>query len=121
MHALAGVDRQWPQNPRQRRTAAGYASGRRPCPDCRSLAGQRAAPGASQPTRHAPHQPPHRDPPSQRALAMAALRSALFLLFMIVTVIPYAIACLIWAPLPLRWRYRLTVGWPRMVIWAARW
>jgi len=52
---------------------------------------------------------------------MAALRSALFLLFMIVTVIPYAIACLIWAPLPLRWRYRLTVGWPRMVIWAARW
>jgi len=51
---------------------------------------------------------------------MAALRSALLLLFMIVTVIPYAVACLIWAPLPLKWRYRLTVGWPRMVMWAGR-
>src|SRR5690606_3391219 len=77
--------------------------------------------GTKQATEHARHQPPLRDEPSQRALAMAALRSALFLLFMIVTVVPYAVACLIWAPLPLRWRYRLTVGWPRMVIWAARW
>jgi len=51
---------------------------------------------------------------------MAALRSALLLLFMIVTVIPYAIACLVWAPLPLKWRYRLTIGWPRLVMWAGR-
>ncbi len=51
---------------------------------------------------------------------MAALRSALLMLFMIITVIPYAIACLIWAPLPLKWRYRLTIGWPRMVMWAGR-
>jgi len=51
---------------------------------------------------------------------MAALRSTLLLLFMIVTVIPYAIACLVWAPLPLKWRYRLTIGWPRLVMWAGR-
>ncbi|MBN9427880.1 MAG: 1-acyl-sn-glycerol-3-phosphate acyltransferase [Burkholderiales bacterium] len=52
---------------------------------------------------------------------MLALRSALFLLFQIVTVIPYALACLLWAPLPLHWRYRLTAGWPALIIWAARW
>lgn len=51
---------------------------------------------------------------------MAWLRSLLFLLFLIVTVIPYALACMLWAPLPLRWRYRLTVGWPRLAIWGAR-
>lgn len=48
-----------------------------------------------------------------------ALRSALFLLFQVVTVVPYAMACLLWAPLPRCRRYRLTLGWPRMVIWAA--
>lgn len=51
---------------------------------------------------------------------MAALRSALLAVFMIVTVIPYAIACLLWAPLPLKLRYRLTLGWTHMVIWACR-
>lgn len=51
---------------------------------------------------------------------MAALRSSLFLLFMVLTVIPYAFACLIWAPLPLKWRYRLTVGWPRLAVWGAK-
>jgi len=51
---------------------------------------------------------------------MAALRSLLFLLFMIVTVIPYAFACLLWAPLPLKWRYRLTIGWPRLAIWGGK-
>jgi len=51
---------------------------------------------------------------------MAALRSALYLVFLIVTVIPYALACLVWAPLPLRWRYRLTIGWPRLAIWGAK-
>ena len=51
---------------------------------------------------------------------MSAIRSVLFLAFQIVTVVPYALLCLVWAPLPLHWRYRLTVGWPRMVIWAAR-
>ena len=51
---------------------------------------------------------------------MSAIRSVLFLAFQIVTVAPYALLCLLWAPLPLHWRYRLTIGWPRMVIWAAR-
>lgn len=51
---------------------------------------------------------------------MAALRSALFLLFQVVTVVPYGLLCLLMAPLPLHWRYRITVGWPRLVLWAAR-
>lgn len=51
---------------------------------------------------------------------MAFLRSLLFLLFMIVTVIPYAFLTLLWSPLPLRWRYALTMGWPRLTIWGAR-
>lgn len=51
---------------------------------------------------------------------MAALRSALYLIFLIVTVIPYAFACLLWSPLPLHWRYRLTMGWPRLAVWGAR-
>lgn len=52
---------------------------------------------------------------------MLALRSTLFLLFQIITVIPYALACLLWAPLPLHWRYKFTAGWPALIIWAARW
>jgi 1-acyl-sn-glycerol-3-phosphate acyltransferase len=51
---------------------------------------------------------------------MAWLRSLLYSVFLTVTVIPYAFACLLWAPLPLRWRYKLTVGWPRLAIWGAR-
>ncbi len=51
---------------------------------------------------------------------MAVLRSTLYQIFLIVTVIPYAIACLLWAPLPLHWRYKLTIGWPRLGIWAAK-
>ena len=51
---------------------------------------------------------------------MAFLRSLLYLLFLTVTVIPYALACILWAPLPQHWRYRLTVGWPGLAIWGAR-
>jgi 1-acyl-sn-glycerol-3-phosphate acyltransferase len=51
---------------------------------------------------------------------MLALRSTLFVLFQLVTVIPYAFLCLACAPLPLSVRYRVTVGWPRMVLWAGR-
>lgn len=51
---------------------------------------------------------------------MSLLRAALYQLFLIITVIPYAIACILWAPLPQRWRYRLTIGWPRMALWGAR-
>jgi len=48
------------------------------------------------------------------------LRSLLYAVFLLVTVIPYAFACIVWAPLPLHWRYKLTVGWPRMAVWAAK-
>lgn len=51
---------------------------------------------------------------------MAWLRAFIYQSFLIITVIPYAIACLIWMPLPLRRRYRLTVGWPRLGIWGAK-
>ncbi|PLC55400.1 1-acyl-sn-glycerol-3-phosphate acyltransferase [Pollutimonas nitritireducens] len=51
---------------------------------------------------------------------MAVLRSTLYQIFLAVTVIPYAIACLLWWPLPLHWRYKLTIGWPRLGIWGAK-
>ena len=51
---------------------------------------------------------------------MLVLRSALFLLFQAVTVVPYAFVCLLCAPLPLSVRYRVTVGWPKLVLWAGR-
>ena len=51
---------------------------------------------------------------------MLRLRSALYMLFLIVTVIPYAFLCMLWFPLPLPWRYRLTMGWPRLAVWGAR-
>ncbi|OZI77756.1 lysophospholipid acyltransferase family protein [Bordetella genomosp. 12] len=51
---------------------------------------------------------------------MAWLRSLLYMVFLTITVIPYAFACILWAPVPLRLRYRLTVGWPRLAIWGAK-
>jgi 1-acyl-sn-glycerol-3-phosphate acyltransferase len=52
---------------------------------------------------------------------MAWLRSFIYAVFLTVTVIPYAFACMLWAPLPLSWRYKLTIGWPRLAIWGGRW
>ncbi|MDX3904535.1 MAG: lysophospholipid acyltransferase family protein [Pigmentiphaga sp.] len=52
---------------------------------------------------------------------MRWLRSLLFSIFFISTMVPYAIACVLWLPLPLHWRYRLTQGWPRLIVWGARW
>ena len=51
---------------------------------------------------------------------LAWLRSLVYMVFLVVTVIPYALACLLWAPLPLPTRYRLTVGWTVLAIWGAR-
>jgi len=53
--------------------------------------------------------------------ALTALRSAVYLLFLVVTVIPYALATLAWSWLPQVRRYWMVTGWPRMAIWAARW
>lgn len=51
---------------------------------------------------------------------MAAIRSTLYFIFLAVTVIPYAFACFLWSPLPLKWRYKLTAGWPRLAVWGAK-
>lgn len=54
---------------------------------------------------------------------IAWLRSLIYLIFLIVTVIPYAIACtlLLLLPVPRQARYRFTVVWPRMAVLGARW
>ncbi|TAL88216.1 MAG: 1-acyl-sn-glycerol-3-phosphate acyltransferase [Candidimonas sp.] len=49
------------------------------------------------------------------------IRSTLYMVFLIVTVIPYAIFCSLCAPLPLSWRYAITIGWPKIALWGARW
>lgn len=51
---------------------------------------------------------------------MAWLRSVIYAIFLAVTVVPYAIACVLIAPLPLHLRYRITIGWPRLAIWGAK-
>jgi 1-acyl-sn-glycerol-3-phosphate acyltransferase len=55
------------------------------------------------------------------ARSLTFLRSLLFMVFLVITVVPYAVCCILWAPLPLAWRYRLTLGWPRLALWAATW
>lgn len=51
---------------------------------------------------------------------MRAVRSLLFLIFQIVTVIPFALISIAMLPLPLHWRYRVIICWPRLSIWGAR-
>lgn len=51
---------------------------------------------------------------------MIWLRSLIYAVFLTVTVIPYAFACLLWSPLPRGLRYRLTVGWASLALWGAR-
>ena len=51
---------------------------------------------------------------------MAHIRSAIYMAFLVITVIPYAICCLLWAPFPQPVRYRLTVGWPKLALWGSR-
>lgn len=53
-------------------------------------------------------------------MMITGLRATLYYLFLIVTVIPYAFLCVLWAPLPLHWRYKLTMGWPRLAVWGAQ-
>ena len=52
---------------------------------------------------------------------LTALRSAVYLLFLAVTVVPYGLAVLSWSWLPQTQRYWLVTGWPRTAIWGARW
>jgi 1-acyl-sn-glycerol-3-phosphate acyltransferase len=51
---------------------------------------------------------------------MLILRATIYALFLLITVIPYAFACLLWSPLPLHWRYKLTMGWPQLAAWGAK-
>lgn len=51
---------------------------------------------------------------------MLAVRSLVFLLFQIVTVIPFAILSVLILPLPLRYRYFLIIQWPRLIVWGAK-
>ena len=51
---------------------------------------------------------------------MNHIRATFYYLFLIVTVIPYAFITLLAAPLPLHWRYRITIGWPRLAVWGAK-
>ncbi len=48
------------------------------------------------------------------------VRSALYLGFLIVTVIPYALFMMPLILAPLRIRYRYAVGWPKLALWGAR-
>ncbi|GHA64028.1 1-acyl-sn-glycerol-3-phosphate acyltransferase [Formosimonas limnophila] len=52
---------------------------------------------------------------------MAALRSALFIVLSSLWTIFYAFVCMATAILPYRWRYTITGGWNRGVIFMARW
>lgn len=51
---------------------------------------------------------------------MPLIRATIYQIFLIVTVIPYAFLTLLCAPLPQHWRYRITVGWPRLAVWGAK-
>ncbi len=51
---------------------------------------------------------------------MTWVRSFIYMIFLIVTVIPYAVLCTLCAPLPQHWRYRITMGWPRLAVWGAK-
>lgn len=54
-------------------------------------------------------------------MVASAIRSLLFLLVMLITVVPFSFLTLLWSPLPLAWRYRLSVAWPRSMVYACRW
>ncbi len=51
---------------------------------------------------------------------MATLRAVLYQLFLLITVIPYALVSVLMALMPLRWRYKFITGWPWLGIWGAK-
>lgn len=51
---------------------------------------------------------------------MVAVRSLGFLVFETVTVIPWALLCLLIAPMPRPFRYRFTIVWLHMQMWALK-
>lgn len=55
-----------------------------------------------------------------RSTVVTWLRSALYSIFLVVTVIPYAIVMMPLIVAPLHWRYRYAMGWPKMALWGAQ-
>lgn len=51
---------------------------------------------------------------------LMSLRSLALAVFMVMTVIPYAFATLLWAVVRRPLRYRLTMGWPALIVRAAK-
>jgi len=51
---------------------------------------------------------------------MNNIRASAYYLFLLITVIPFAFFSIMTAPLPLHWRYRITIGWPKLAIWGAK-
>lgn len=51
---------------------------------------------------------------------MAYIRSTVYMLFLIITVIPFALASVLLAPIPQPIRYRVTIGWPKLALWGSR-
>jgi 1-acyl-sn-glycerol-3-phosphate acyltransferase len=49
------------------------------------------------------------------------IRSILLVISQIISIIPFAFGSLIWSPLPLRWRYRLTMSWLDVSAFLSRW
>jgi 1-acyl-sn-glycerol-3-phosphate acyltransferase len=49
-----------------------------------------------------------------------ALRSALYMALLVVTVVPYALAVVLWAWLPMPRRYWMVLGWTRFAVASAR-
>jgi len=58
--------------------------------------------------------------PAARGTLQLALRSALYLVLLVVTVAPYSFAVLAWSWVPQPRRYWLVTGWPRFAIGCAR-
>jgi len=50
-----------------------------------------------------------------------ALRSAVYLAFLVITVVPYGSMVIALSWLPPRQRFEVVRGWPRIAIWGARW
>ena len=58
--------------------------------------------------------------PTPAATVLLALRSALYLLVLLLTVAPYSFLTLAWSWVPQQRRYWLVTGWTRLAIFAAR-
>lgn len=54
-------------------------------------------------------------------MILTFLRSLLYLIVLVVTVIPYATMLTLFIVTPVRVRYRVAVQWPRFAVWSGRW